>query len=76
MSYYLDEHEKCFNFLYINSGSLQRPAAYSSQLTTVWGGCFTGDAHDLKKGFGLKILLKRSPTNIEENLSEESYFLI
>ena len=71
-----EECEKYLKKFYVNSGSSQRRAAYSSQLATVCGGCFTGDAHDLKKGFEMKILLMRSPTNIEENLCEESYFLI
>ena len=76
MSYCLDEHEKCFNFFYINSGSLQRPAAYSSQLITFCGGCFTCDAHDFKTCFWIKFLLMRRYITIEENLYEESYFIM
>ena len=63
-------------FFYINSGSLQRPAAYSCQLRTLCGGCFAGDAHDFKICFWMKILLMRSYITIEENLFKESSFLI
>ena len=71
-----EECEKYLKFFYVNSGSLQRPVAYSSQLITFCGGCFICDAHDFKTCFWIKFLLMRRYITIEENLYEESYFIM